>query len=157
MKYIVCLLFAVSIALGAQAGKKPKATIKLVEATSQATRPGIPGGNTPTDCRIYIVWNATTYPETFFWRGEKGWLTCNMEKAHKAKGPKGKWTTTAVVNDAVHKGDTLYLHPVTGGRFPTPAEVPASARNTLYYKTAGSGWLSFKVQKITRLGDKLAE
>jgi hypothetical protein len=50
----------------------------------------------------------------------------------------------------VKKGTNLLLTPVTGGRFPIPAEIPDSARNTLFYKTAGSNWIALPVNKIAK-------
>jgi hypothetical protein len=51
----------------------------------------------------------------------------------------------------------LELIPMTGGKFPVPAEIPVEARNTLYYKTAGSGWLAFPVKTITKKVDILRQ
>ncbi len=139
--------------------KKKQAAFKLIEAYTQRSLPGIPGAPVQTDTKFIILWQGASYPETFFWRGESGWLSCRIDKAHKVKPgtkniPRGmEYTTEFVTGEQMHKGDTLQLTPVTGGRFPIPKEIPASAKNTLFYKTAGSGWLAFQVKTITQKPD----
>jgi len=96
---------------------------------------------------LVIKWEESTYPETFFWRGNGGWLSCKIEKAQKAGGSyKGK----EIALDQIKKGNILLLTPLTGGRFPIPDEIPEKARNTLFYKTAGSSWIAFPVKKISK-------
>jgi hypothetical protein len=129
-----------------------KANFTLLEASTWRTLPGMPGAEPQTEYRFVIVWQNASYPETFFWRGDAGWLTCQIDKAHKAKGARD-YTTEFVTGDQMHKGDTLLLKPVRGGRFPIPAEIPEKAKNTLFYKVGGSGWLAFPVSKITRKAD----
>jgi hypothetical protein len=86
-------------------------------------------------------------------------MTCKIEKAHRVKGPdtnvpKGLDYIAEMVNgDQIHKGDTLEVTPVKGGRYPIPAEIPATAKNTLYYKVGGSKWLSFPVKNISTKPD----
>jgi hypothetical protein len=75
-----------------------------------------------------------------------------MDKAHKPKDSKD-YLTESISNDQVHKGDTLSLKPIRGGKFPIPAEIPETAKNTLFYKVAGSKWLAFPVTTITRKRD----
>lgn len=162
--YFLVLCFAVSMNTHAQTAKKAKSKtyLKLVEAYTQRTRPGRPeSAPPPTGTHFIIVWEYAKYPETFFWRGEGGWLSCNMLKAHKITNksrnmPKGiDYRTEFVTGDQVHKGDTLQLTPVTGGKFPIPDEIPKDAKNTLFFKTGGSGWLSFLVENITKKPDIL--
>ena len=167
MKTLLCLFvlcFGITAVAHAKkkAKKKSTASFKLVDAYTQRTIPGIrPGPGHPTPpptTNFVIVWQAATYPETFFWRGDNGWLSCRIDKAHKAVGklhmPAGKdYMTEIVTGDQIHKGDTLLLTPVTGGRFPIPSEIPETAKNTLFYKTGGSKWLSFHVDAITKKRD----
>jgi len=85
-------------------------------------------------------------------------LSCKVEHARKNNGKSGTakgipYATTPATGDDIHPGDTLELSPVTGGRFPIPADIPASAKNTLFYKTNGSGWLKFPVSKIAKKAD----
>ena len=127
--------------------KKHKTYLKLVSAYTQHTAPADASAPPMTGEHFIIIWNSATYPETFFWRGTGGWLACNMQKAHKA----GKnYITEDAAGDQIHKGDTLELSPVTRGRFPIPKEIPATAKNTLFFKTGGSTWLSFPVKKISK-------
>lgn len=159
---IVCILglafLLMSNGAGAVTKKKSKAHFRLIEAYMQRTMPGIPGAQVKTDYYFIVKWEAKTYPETFFWRGENGWLTCNTARAHRAgkdsHPPRGiEYRTEPAAGDQVHKGDTLMLKPIVGGKFPVPAEIPADAKNTLYYKTGGSGWLAFPVKNITKKPD----
>ena len=125
------------------AAKKQKAYATLVSAR-KAQAPAANGKMNPTT-ELVIVWNSSTYPESFFWRGENGWLPCRIQKYKK-----GASVTEAndIENGRVHKGDTLLLIPTSGGKFAIPAEIPETAKNTLYYKTGGGKWLSLKVGKV---------
>ena len=121
--------------------------LKLVSAYTE-TIPESKQSNPPMAGYFFVVkWQEKTPPEAFFWRGDGGWLNCRIEKACK----KGKNYIGKDINlGKVRKGATLLLTPVTGGRFPVPEEIPENAKNTLYYKTAGSGWIAFPVNKITK-------
>jgi hypothetical protein len=151
-KYLLCsvmlgIALAGSMAATAKNKKRQKCNFMLIEAYHKTTAVG--EGNPPmTGDHFIIKWNDTNYPETFFWRGDNGWLSCKIVRAHKA----GKMmaTTDDANGDQVHKGDTLMLSPVTGGRFPIPKEIPTSAKNTLFYKVNGSAWLSCKVKSIAK-------
>jgi hypothetical protein len=79
---------------------------------------------------------------------------------HKIKQPKKgntipdrDYTTEAITNSALKKGDTLEITPLRGGKFPIPAEIPTDATNTLFFKTIKSNWLSYPVKKITAKPD----
>ncbi len=138
--------------------KKQKTYIKLLEASSQKILPGSPGGQVKTNYRFILIWEGDQYPETFFWRGDNGWLTCKLEKAHKIKKkdhnvPAGEDYRTDPGTAEIHKGDTLKLTPVAGGKFPIPAEIPKTAKKTLFFKTDGSRWLSFPVNKMVKKPD----
>lgn len=140
------VLLSVLTGAGAYAAKKQKADVTLVSA--RKTPPA--EGHKRPGTELVIVWNSATYPESFFWRGENGWLPCSVKKAHGIRsGKKTVYNTKDITNDQVHKGDMLMLVPTPGGKFETPAEIPAMATNTLYYKIAGgTKWLSLKVSKI---------
>jgi len=144
------------------AKKRTKTNIKLLEAYSQRTIPGIPGAKVQTAYNFIVIWQGAKYPETFFWRGDGGWLTCSISKAHKAtkvSSPQQRmdYSIERVTNDNIHKGDTLDLIPTPGGKFPIPAEIPTDAKNTLFYKTGGSGWLSFPVNTIGKKPDRVMQ
>ena len=163
MRYFFSLL-AISfvltgIAQARTSSKKHKVYFKLIEAYIQRMLPGIPGAPPQTNYHFIIVWDAPKYPETFFWRGDGGWLTCNIVKVHKITNksrniPQGvDYMKENISVDQIHKGDTLELNPVTGGKFPVPGEIPSSAKNTLFFKTGGSGWLAFPVKNISKKQD----
>lgn len=130
---------------------KAKKNLKLISAYSK-TITEAEQSNPPMAGYFFVVkWENEKYPESFFWRGSAGWLSCNIEKAHKKTiNGKTEYTHESFDMTSLHKGDTLMLIPVTGGRFPIPAEIPSKAKNTLFYKVNGSKWLSFPVNKITK-------
>jgi len=129
----------------AQSTQQPH--LKLITAYTK-TIPAGKQSNPPAAGYFFVVkWEESTPPETFFWRGESGWLSCSIEKACK----KGKnYTGKNIDLGKIKKGTTLLITPVTGGRFPIPAEIPENSKNTLYYKTAGSGWIAFPVTRIAK-------
>jgi hypothetical protein len=97
--------------------EKNRACFKLIEAFTQRTLPGRKETPPMAGTHFIIVWEKAKYPETFFWRGEGGWLSCNMLKAHKlinrpANMPvEIEYSVNFVTGDQVHKGDTLELSP----------------------------------------------
>ena len=162
MRYFFTLLVAGLLAAGqltAKTAKKQKTYFKLVEAYTQQTRPGIPGAAPKTNHHFIIIWDAPRYPETFSWRGEDGWLSCNMTKVHKITGKRGNipmgidYIKENVAANKINKGDTLELIPIINGQSPTPEGIPATAKNTLFFKTGGSGWMAFPVKSIGRKQD----
>ncbi len=167
LKRIACLLLVFLCLISTaeakkETKKKEKAYFKLLEASAQKTVPGIPGAQPKTNYKFIIIWQGAKYPETFFWRGENGWLTCSILKAHKQKSKtKGTfgvdYKTESASGDNIHTGDTLQLTPIVGGKFPIPAEIPADAKNSLYFKTGGSAWLSFPVKNITKKPDVIMQ
>jgi hypothetical protein len=100
---------------------------------------------------LLLLWKKDEQPEAFFWRGESGWFTCDVAKAHKNLKPEpgDSWYTTEDIGaGGIKKGDTLEIIPLPGGKFEIPAEIPATAKNTLFLKTEKSGWLSLPVNNI---------
>lgn len=148
LKNILFVLFTCfSATVFAQEAVTRKANIKLVCAFSKKI-PESAQSNPPKSGEFFVVkWNETSYPESVFWRGQGGWLTCNIEKAVK----KGKTYVGAPIEmEKIKKGQILLFTPVTGGRFPIPSEIPENAKNTIFYKTAGSAWIAFPVKKISK-------
>lgn len=153
------LLFGIS---ACAQSKKTKSTTSgssyanLVEANSQRSLPGMRGAEPSTEYHFVIVWTSKQKPETFFWRGQEGWMPCNVSKVHLIKGKKPgnysdmeAWYSTEDINlSAVSKGDTLELVPVAGGKYPTPAEVPQTVTNTVFFKTTKTNWLRLPVKNI---------
>ena len=144
---ILILISALYASIAAQAkeppAKKHKPNIRLLAAYHKPRPPG--------QMQFLLVWQGAKYPETFFWRGDNGWLPCRMEKAHMPDKKSPVYVSESISAGDIHRGDTLSLVPVAGGRFAIPREIPATAKNTLYYKTGGSGWLSFPVKKIIKI------
>lgn len=156
------LAFCVSFCVTAEGAIKHKKKaikdhFKLLEAYTQRTLPGIPGGNPPeAGYHFIIIWGSPI--ESCFWRGDNGWLTCNIQRAHKinrkdSRNIPGMDYSIEEGGEQLHKGDTVALTPVRGGKFPIPKEIPVTAKNTLYYTTAGSGWIAFPVKTITKKRD----
>ena len=145
---ILSLLFVSCTALGFSKSAK---NFKLITAYTKSIEQG-EQSNPPMAGYFFVVrWENENYPESFFWRGNNGWLTCNIEKAHKVVvNGKSEYKSEPFDITTLRKGDTLMLVPVTGGRFPIPKEIPTKAKNTLFYKVNGSKWLSFPVNKITK-------
>ena len=134
--------------------KKPQPYFILLDAFTQHILPIKPSVTPTTGEHFIIVWKAAKYPETFFWRGENGWLPCKILNAHKVvckspDFPKGmEYTVSHVKGDDIHPGDTLELTPMLRGRFPIPTEIPADAKNTLFFRAGKSSWQSFPVAEI---------
>ncbi len=162
----IAMLLLLTAATGATAkhkttkGGKNAKDIVLVEAYTQRTLPGVPKAKLMTDTHFVIVWQATTAPETFFWRGDNGFLPCMMNRAHKIDLKKNPTMPRGIEYNIdenggprIHKGDTLMITPVTGGKFAIPKEIPEKAKNTLFYKTATPGWRSFVVTTIGKKAD----
>lgn len=152
--FLSLFMLACSVIIAAQVSartKKSKHLFKLVSAYSKTISEDHQS-NPPMAGYFFVVeWQSAGYPETIFWRGDGGWLTCNIERANKVAGSKSdEYTGTDIAIDKIKKGDLLLLTPVTGGRFPIPAEIPESAKNTLFYKVGGSAWMAFPVKKIVK-------
>ncbi len=164
LRSFLCLL-VIGIALSADAAtkkkavvKKPKPYFKVIEAFNQHILPVKPNVVPTTGDHFIIVWEGKNFPETFFWRGENGWLPCKMLNAHKMckspEVPEGlDYAVSHVKGDDIKPGDTLELTPVLHGKFPVPPEIPVDAKNTLYFKVGKSGWLSMPVKEITTKPD----
>ena len=154
--FVTLLFFALTFSACAQSkktsGVKPGASYaRVIEATVQRTSPGAPGSEPIEDHTILIVWTSSQAPQTFFWRGEDSWMNCRVSKARKAKAGSDPWYDAVEISpEKIKKNDTVELVPLIGGKFPAPKEIPSSATNTLFFKTAKNAWLSLPVQKLTR-------
>ncbi len=132
--------------------------MKVIETFSQRTLPGVRGMKPVTDYHFIMLWQNKLAPSPVFWRGDNGWLSCNVAKVHKNKMPKAKREMQdpdyiSAGNGPIKKGDTIEIMPIRGGKFPIPAEIPVEAKNTLFFKTAKSNWLSFPLKKISSKPD----
>ena len=169
MKRICTTLLLAITMVGAAEAKTPtkhrkkssKQNFTLIEAYTQRTLSGMKSpAPPPTDNHFIILWTGASYPETFFWRGESGFLTCNIQRVHKVSGKDARnfppgivYRADNAIGDQVQKGDTLELTPLTRGKYAIPADIPKTAKNTLFYKTGGSGWLSFPVKNMSKKHD----
>jgi hypothetical protein len=158
LSFVICSVLTVN-AEAKTSLKKHKTYFKLVEAYTQRIMPGIPGASPQTSTHFIIVWDAPKPPEAFFWRENNDWRTCSVVKAYKLAGKPGNlqmgidYIKETIAMNKIRKGDTLELTPVAAGKSPAPADVPASAKNTLYFKTGGSNWLAFPVKNIGKKQD----
>ncbi|MCW3123186.1 MAG: hypothetical protein JWQ38_2678 [Flavipsychrobacter sp.] len=151
MKRSIFLLLLVVVACGGAvfAAAKAKVYLKFLTTTTERVEPTTPDGRAKTIQHFIIVWQNIDCPATFFWRGDNGWTPCRIEKVHNTGTKKVPVYEVKLVNndnDMIHCGDTLQLTPTPGGKFRIPAEIPPSAKNTLYFKTGGSNWLAFPVK-----------
>lgn len=162
MRYIVfCIaVFFLCTAVACAGTKKPKKqNFRLLEAYTQRMVQGHPSAPPPTGEHFIIVWNADVTLETMFWRGKNGFMMCMIQKAHKIakkdanKFPPGMVYRLDPAGDDIKKGDTVEITPVARGKVRIPDEIPQNVKNTLFYKTTGSGWLLFPVTKITKKRD----
>jgi hypothetical protein len=156
--FLICFVFVSRYPVTAQIEKKKHSReIKLIEAYSQKTIAGIPRMLPDIQLHFIVIWEGMNYPESFFWRGENGWLTCSITKAHKitneGNGKGTDYNTEYTTADKIQKGDTLVVTPIAGGKFPVPIEIPAGAKNILFYKTGGSDWLPFEIKNIIKRPD----
>lgn len=163
IKLSVALLFiALPLLLHAHprkgAVKSGKSCARLLKGVSQRTVRGVRGMEPLMQYRFIVVWKSEDVPLCFFWRAAGGWMSCAMGKAHKLPGKHTAadifpYTAERISTENIQKGDTLELTPINGGKFPIPADIPANAHNTLYFKTANTGWLSLPVKKISKQPD----
>gem|GEM_PF-832449 len=157
----ILLLFIMSaISVSAQTKQAPviksgNPYIKIVEAYTQQMLPGAKGAIKKTDQHFVVIWKGVTFPKVFCWRTVSDFTPCSAEKAHKIPAktkhnfPAGmEYNTEKVSSDAIHKGDTLMLTPIIGARYTVPAEIPKTAKNTLFFKTGNSNWLAIPIKKI---------
>jgi hypothetical protein len=139
--------------------KKTQTSFILLEAFTQHIWPVKANVTPTTGDHFIIVWEAAKYTETFYWRGENGWLPCKIMNAHKVvcrspEFPAGlEYTVSHIKGDDIHVGDTLELTPMLRGKFPVPPEIPNEAKNTIFFKAGKSGWLSYPIQEITAKPD----
>ena len=141
------------------AGKQHSPYLKVLESYTQKTLAGRRESAPVTNTHFIIIWKGKKYPENFFWRGANGLQTCNAVKVHKAINrppgfPEGMdYTTENITAGMIHKGDTLQLTPLPGGKSPIPKEIPDKPVNTLFFKTGGSKWIAYPIKNITRKHD----
>jgi hypothetical protein len=120
-------------------------------------KPAVGNGN-KVDYRFVAVWQAKESPSYFFWRNATGsWLDCRVAKittegvAKPKNSKKIDWYKAIEVQlDEIKKGDTIELAPTYGGRYPIPPEIPANAKNTIFFRTTTSMWLQAPVKKLVK-------
>ncbi len=165
MKYVhrsffLVLIFAASCSIPTKIkGAKAPEHISIIEAYTQSKLSGLEDGETETGRHIVVLWKAKTYPTTFFWRGEAGWLPCKIQKAHRISKrqpgiPQGiDYQTERNGIETISAGDTILLTVLRGGKYPVPEIVTDDIKNRLFYQTAGSDWLSIPVGHFVKKPD----
>lgn len=151
--FCVLLMFS-ACAQSKKAVKSGSTYAQVILATSQRYLPGVRGAEPQTNYRFVIVWKKSVAPQTFFWRGQDGWMPCEVAKASLAsknvKDNSFPYRVESISLDKIKNGDTLQIMPVNG-RAEMPAEILASSANTLFFKTNGKSWLSLPVNNIKQL------
>lgn len=158
---VIAVLLISSCAATARTRKKTPVRSqnpRLIEATVQRTMPGRQEAQPMTTYRMVIVWNSPQTPETFFWRPEGDqWMTCQVTRIRKKpktspQDPTGLWYATEIIRlEDIHKGDTLELVPIPGGRDIMPAAARKNGVKSIYYHTAGGGWQTVPVSAFRKL------
>ena len=157
---VLAVIISFTLSACAQSKKTAGATngesyAKVLQATRQRTLPGAPGMEPVNEFRILIVWKSKQVPETFFWRSEGDWMQCQVSRARKTKSANSDlpYILETISLSNIKPNDTLELLPVPGGKYPIPSAIPASATNTIFFKTINSAWLSLPVKNIKRAKD----
>lgn len=162
--FLLAMCLAVVMSACAQpkktSSKKQSLHAAVLEARRQRLVSAMPGAQPINNYRILVIWQSTKAPQSFFWRGEDGWINCLVNEVHKRQGVVNKemeelWYTAAeIAPEKIKKNDTLELIPMPGGRFATPAEIPAQARNTLFFQLLNdTKWQALPVHKFKQLKD----
>lgn len=99
---------------------------------------------------LHLVWKSTTAPVSFFWKPSEGWQTCVLYKGYLP----GNGPGNPIAPESVRKGDTLTIIPLSGGRDAMPDGIPASLKNSLFFKTSKSKWLHLPV-KLQKAPDQV--
>lgn len=118
--------------------------VTLIEASKQMSRHVKPR----MEYNFFVRWENNMPPEAFYWRESDNWMPCLITKASKATPGKHWEGAEKVMTENIKKGDTLLLIPQAGGKYPIPAVIPADAKNTIFYKTANTGWMALPVKNI---------
>jgi hypothetical protein len=131
--------------------------IKLQDAYTQRTLPGVRGAEPYTETHFVLIWNNKNPPETFYWRdGAGSWIGCRITKATKlAKENEAgiDYTIENIKLCNIKKGDLLEVMPINGGKYKAPVEIPQKTTNTLFFKTNKTNWLAFPVKEIKQKRD----
>jgi hypothetical protein len=146
------------LSVHAQKVKSGASYAKLVEASKQTFLPGMRGSEPQENLALLIRWDNKQLPETFFWRGEGGWIECAVQRTHKVsnKSPKYEmgetWYETEELKSLsdIKRNDTLKLIPVPGGKYPVPKEITYDMKNRIFFRTAKSGWMYLQVKSFIK-------
>jgi hypothetical protein len=128
-----------------------------LESLTERTLPGRQETEPATDVYHIIIWKSTQAPEVFYWKDGSVWTSCNISKVSATKKKLTgalKYTTEDIRIEKVKKGDTLQLTANSPeGKYKLPDEVPATAKSTIFFKTAKTKWLPIPVKKYRKLPD----
>ena len=71
-----------------------------------------------------------------------------MPKRKKCSKKIDWYKAEEIMLENVQVGDTLELVPRTGGKYPIPPEISATAKNTIFFRNTTSGWLYLPIKKL---------
>lgn len=145
---IACIFSGCAEAKKTAGIKSGTAYAKIVKAVSQPAGKTITGVESTEELHITITWKTSEKPVSFYWRGDGTWFECMVFKAPMVNNTDSRFIKQQVSFEDVKKNDMLELVPLPGGKYAVPSEIPEKARNTLFFKTAKSGWLSLPVNNI---------
>ncbi|MEZ5016767.1 MAG: hypothetical protein R2800_06930 [Flavipsychrobacter sp.] len=143
-------------------GERNKNYASLLIATEQTTLPGRPEMQPTTTQKLLVIWKSKTPPTQFFWRGNSGWLPCDVSKVSNYDIKKlvdeknvfaTGYTAEQVSLENVKMNDTLELTPTLGGKYPIPESVADNVKNTIFYKAEKTNWLTIPVEKFVERPD----
>jgi len=163
-RIVFYFLLPVSISACAQSKKgttqkTAQKYVKLIDAAQQVHLPGAPGMEPTTNYKFVVIWKNTTPPESFFWRGADGWMACNITKAKYLANTANSfpYDQSYIQAERIKQGDTLMLVPVRGSKESTPATISTTTKNTLFFKTTKTTWLSLPVNNIKNLPKEIGQ
>lgn len=157
----VCALALMFTVQGCAHGRKAalkegKAEAQVLESRLVRTMPGRSESPTEYSYSFLIVWKSATEPGQFFWKGDKGWLAGNVSFARGVrKTPEGfLYEIADLGGSAVHKGDTIEVRTMKGGKYAIPAGIEGSKlTNTLFFNSDKTGWRYLAVPRFSRTQD----
>ena len=150
MKMRVCLLVMCMVCgMAAYAFATQKVYLQLLQAKNVTVERD---GQMKNELQFLIVWKNIDIPAMFYWRGVTSWVPCNMAKMHRTGSKKNPVYTfeDLVYPDVIHRGDTLRITTVSGGKHRVPAEIYPNEQNMLCFKSGGSNWIEYPVGKVER-------
>jgi hypothetical protein len=157
-RILTALIFMSAISTTPTQAQELRNGIPFLNVIESLQLPPAVGNGKKVSYRFVAVWQSKEAPSYFFWRNAAGsWLDCQVTKittegvAKPKNNKKIDWYKTIEIQlGQIKKGDTIELMPVYGGRYPIPPEIPASAKNTIFFRTTTSMWLKAPIKKLVK-------